>query len=322
MNLKRIVTALLSISFTLSMAQTTTAFDISDDLENTAFIEEDYGTDEVTPYTYSIEVPENVEENDQSGIMPMSTTVKKYSINWVIPAGGQRTSGIKVYMTSGDTYKFNLTYSPASANMEIGVIQPDKTFLHYTRSNGTLTSTLTVSQDGIYCVKIKNNSSSSVTFSGTYSFTANCPFEYMFQSDYMATYISSEYGEERSDGTHYAIDITTGVAGEIKDYPVYNTLTGKVIKNGYFTDKVTTCVAITHTNGYTSRFLHMDLSNNGLSLNGNAATGKQIGKVSNKGCSAYHLHLDVNTAGTYDGPSLTASNTIDPRLLFPDISFT
>lgn len=76
MNLKRIVTALLSISFTLSMAQTTTAFDISDDLENTAFIEEDYGTDEVTPYTYSIEVPENVEENDQSGIMPMSTTVK------------------------------------------------------------------------------------------------------------------------------------------------------------------------------------------------------------------------------------------------------
>ena len=181
---------------------------------------------------------------------------------------------------------------------------------------------MTMNENGIFQMRIKNNSTSDVKFSGTYSFNATSPFEYMFKSPKIATYISSEYGEVRSDGTHYALDITTGVAGGIKDYPVYNTLTGTVIKNGYFTDGVTTCVAITHTNGYTSRFLHMDLSNNGLSLNGSAATGKQIGKVSNKGCSAYHLHLDVNTANTYNGPSLTASNTIDPQLLFPDVSFT
>lgn len=322
MKLKKIAAIFLSMSLTLSMAQTATAFNISDDLESTAFIEEDYGIDEVTPYTYSIEVSESVEDDDQPSIMPLSTTTKKYNLNWVVPAGGTKTSATKVYMTSGDTFTFNLTYTPANAKMEIGIIQPDKTFLHYTKTDGNLSSTLKVTQNGIYYLRLKNDSTSSVTFSGTYSFNANCPFEYMFKSDYMATNISSKYGEVRSDGTHYAIDITTGVTGEIKNYPVYNTLTGKVIKNGYFTDKVTTCVAITHTNGYTSRFLHMDLSNNGLTLNKNAATGKQIGKVSNQGCSAYHLHLDVNTANTYNGPSLTASNTVDPKLLFPDVSFT
>ena len=87
-------------------------------------------------------------------------------------------------------------------------------------------------------MRIKNNSTSDVKFSGTYSFNATSPFEYMFKSPKIATYISSEYGEVRSDGTHYALDITTGVAGGIKDYPVYNTLTGTVIKNGYFTPSV------------------------------------------------------------------------------------
>ncbi len=225
-------------------------------------------------------------------------------------------------MSTGDTMKFNLTYTPTTANVSIGVLTPRNTFRNYTVSNGKLSTTMTMNENGIFQMRIKNNSTSDVKFSGTYSFNATSPFEYMFKSDYMATHISSEYGKVRSDGTHYAIDITTGVTGEIENYPVYNTLTGKVIKNGYFTDEVTTCVAITHTNGYTSRFLHMDLSNNDLSLNKNAETGEQIGKVSNKGCSAYHLHLDVNTANTYNGPSLTANNTIDPKLLLPDISFT
>lgn len=51
-------------------------------------------------------------------------------------------------------------------------------------------------------MRIKNNSTSDVKFSGTYSFNATSPFEYMFKSPKIATYISSEYGEVRSDGTH------------------------------------------------------------------------------------------------------------------------
>ena len=78
----------------------------------------------------------------------------------------------------------------------------------------------------------------------------------MFKSPYMATYLSSLYGEYRGNGDyHYAIDITTGTPGEIEGYPVYNTLSGEVIKNELFSDNVTTCVAIDHGNGYTSRFL-------------------------------------------------------------------
>lgn len=323
MKLKKIAAVIMSMSLALSMAQTAYALNIEDDWNNATIIEEDIGTDATGSYSYAIEASDTAANINPYDIMPMSATSKTYSISsWSVAAGAQRESTVKVYMTSGDTFKFNITYTPTTANVEIGVVQPDKTFMRYTKSDGKLSATLTVSQNGIYYFKVKNNSSSTVNFSGTYSYSANCPFEYMFKSPKMATYISSKYGEVRSDGTHYALDITTGVAGGIKDYPVYNTLTGKVIKNGYFTDNVTTCVAITHTNGYTSRFLHMDVSNNGLTLNGNAATGKQIGKVSNKGCSAYHLHIDVNTANTYNGPSLTSSNTVDPQLLFPDVSFT
>lgn len=322
MKLKRIVAVLMSMSLTLSMAQAASALNDVNEWESIGLIEEDYGTDEVIPHTYAIEAPESFDNSNLYDIMPFAATTKTYKANWTVPARGETASTVKVYMTSGDTFKFNLTYTPASANMEIGVVQPDDVFMRYTKSDGKLSSTLKVTQNGIYYIKVKNNSSSTVKFSGTYTYNANCPFEYMFKSPEMATHISSKYGEVRSDGTHYALDITTGVAGEIKDYPVYNTLTGTVIKNGYFTDNVTTCVAITHTNGYTSRFLHMNLSNNGLTLNGSVATGKQIGKVSNKGCSAYHLHIDVNTANTYNGPSLTSSNTINPQLLFPDVSFT
>lgn len=324
MKLKRIAAVLLSMSLTLSMAQAASAFDVTNNWESTTLIEEDYGTDQITPYTYAIEAPEPVEGSNQydDDVMPLSTTTKTYKAQWTVPARGETDSPVKVYMTSGDTFTFNLTYTPTSANMEIGVMQPNGVFLRYTRSDGKLSSTLKVTQNGIYYIKVKNNSSSSVKFSGTYSFNANCPFEYMFKSPYMATFISSQYGELRSDGYHYALDITTGVTGEIENYPVYNTLTGTVIKNGKFLDNKTTCVAITHTNGYTSRFLHMDIYENGLVEETSISTGKQIGKVSNKGCDAIHLHLDVNTVGETIGSHLNGDNTVNPKLLFPDVSFT
>ncbi len=327
MKLKRIVAVLMSMSLTLSMAQTVFALDDADYLQGdmlNAFTQDNHIAYEVPANNQPYEIGDVDEVADITpfGIEPYSTSSKKYSVTWTVKAGASVRSSIKTYMSTGDTMKFDLTYTPTTSNVKIGVITPRDTFRNYSVSNGRLSTTMTMNENGIFQMCIKNNSSSDIKFSGTYSFNATCPFEYMFKSPKMATYISSEYGEVRSDGTHYALDITTGVAGEIKDYPVYNTLTGTVIKNGYFTDNVTTCVAITHTNGYTSRFLHMNLSNNGLTLNGSVATGKQIGKVSNKGCSAYHLHIDVNTANTYNGPSLTSSNTINPQLLFPDVSFT
>lgn len=65
----------------------------------------------------------------------------------------------------------------------------------------------------------------------------------------MANFISSKYVDVKSDETHYALDFTTDVAGGVKDYLIHNTVIGTVIKNGYFTDNVTTCVSITNTKG-------------------------------------------------------------------------
>lgn len=321
MKLKGITSIVLSITLALSVGLTANASDT-----NTLEIGTITNSDSTLKDEYDDTNFEIVEEETEivfDGIAPYSSTItKKYSINWTVKAGSESVAATKVYMSTGDQMIFDLKYTPTNAEIHTGVKTPRGTFRNYTDTNGTVSHTMTMNENGIFQMKIRNDSTKDVTFSGIYSFTATSPFDYMFKSPKMATYISSKYGEVRSDGTHYALDITTGVAGEIENYPVYNTLTGTVIKNGYFSDNKTTCVAITHTNGYTSRFLHMDLTNNGVTLNGNAATGKQIGKVSNKGCSAFHLHIDVNTANTYDGPSLTSSNTVDPQLLFPNISFT
>ncbi|MCM1523533.1 MAG: M23 family metallopeptidase [Ruminococcus sp.] len=327
MKLKKIAAVLMSMTLALSMAQTVSAVNGADYLQSEPLIippQDNYAEYEepIDGQYFSVENVDEVVDIAPLGIEPYSTNSKTYGVTWTVKAGTSVRASIKTYMSTGDKMTFNLSYTPTTANVGIGVVTPSNVFRNYSVSNGRLSATMTMNENGIYQMCIKNSSKSDVKFSGTYSFNATCPFEYMFKSPKMATYISSKYGEVRSDGTHYALDITTGVAGGIQNYPVYNTLTGTVIKNGYFTDGVTTCVAITHTNGYTSRFLHMDLSNNGLSLNGSASTGKQIGKVSNKGCSAYHLHLDVNTINTYNGPSLTSSNTVNPQLLFPNVSFT
>lgn len=225
---------------------------------------------------------------------------------------------VKSFMNVGDTMTFDLSYTPTSSNIKVGVLTPRNTFLNYTASNGTLSKTLSAVDCGVHQMRIQNPSTSSVSVTGTFSFTT--PFEYMFKitgsSPKIPSYISDTY---RSG--HYAIDITTGTAGEIEDYPVYNALSGKVIYNTVFSDGYITCVAVKHDNGWVSRYLHMNLANNGLSTGSTISTGSQVGKVSDKGSEgAYHLHYDINNSGNYYG--LTSSNTINPTILFPNISFT
>lgn len=245
-----------------------------------------------------------------------------YSVNWTVAPGSTLTSNIKTFASSGDAIKFDLTYTPSNSSVAIGMVSCG-TFTYYTRTNGSLNVTLSTKYTGLHQFRVKNNSDSAITIKGTYRISATSEFEYMFKEPYMATYLSSTYGEERPEKNHYAIDITTGTPGVIKNYPVYNALSGTVKKSGYFSDNVTTCVAVLHDNGITSRYLHMDIGNNGLAYNDYINTGVQVGKVSDRGSSsAYHLHYDLNTINATAGTNLNESNTIDPTLVFFDISFS
>ena len=249
---------------------------------------------------------------------------KTYSVNWTVGAGKTLTGATKIFMSEGDTVTFNMSYTPTDASVKIGLLTPKNTFLNYTRNNGSLSTTLSVIYLGVHQFRVQNTSDEDITITGTYTVSASSPFEYMFKSPYMATYLSSLYGEYRGNGDyHYAIDITTGTPGEIEGYPVYNTLSGEVIKNELFSDNVTTCVAIDHGNGYTSRFLHMYIDDNGLQCGDIVNTGEKIGTVSDEGSpGAYHLHYDINTIGAYAGTYLDEDNTIYPTLVFHGISFT
>ncbi len=187
----------------------------------------------------------------------------------------------------------------------------------YGTANGTGTGITPTSPGNVYVSTYTGASSQLWTFNPIEN--APSSFQYMFKSPEMQTYISNPYGW-RGNEFHKGIDITTGIPGEIEDYPVYCVLNGIIIKYGYFSDNITTCSAITHTNGQTTRSIHIKLSET-LFVNNFINTGTKIGTVSNKGCGPnnYHLHFDVNTINTSDGTILNSSNTIDPATLFPNI---
>ncbi|MDE7293247.1 MAG: M23 family metallopeptidase [Oscillospiraceae bacterium] len=322
MKLRKMAAVIISIILSISISTTVIAAneayinqnDYHDELDNLTICEEYAATQyDITGYVNELS------NSDTYGIETYSTTSNNYSVNWTVKAGTITQCSLKQFMNAGDTMTFNLTYTPASASVKIGVLTPKNTFRNYTVSNGKLSQTMTMTDTGIYQFRIQNTSASDVKFSGTFSFVT--PFEYMFKGANVPKYLSSKYGEYRNGRYHYAIDITTGVSGEINGYSVYNTLSGNVKYYGVFTSDPSTCAAIYHDNGYTSRFLHMSLLSNKPS--GYIETGTLIGYVSDIGSSgAYHLHYDVNNANTYNGPSLTEDNTVDPTILFPNVSFT
>ncbi|MCD7772310.1 MAG: M23 family metallopeptidase [Oscillospiraceae bacterium] len=284
-----------------------------------------YATEYSESETWSIETDVDISED----IIGEVVTVESDAINaanspeivWTIPSGSAMVLDEKYFMSEGDTVNFNLSYTLASVSIRVGMYSATSGYEYKVASNGIFTETLTIDKAGVKYLRILNTSSTDVQVIGTYTVNTTSPFVYMFKSPYYASYLSSLYGESRSGGNHYAIDITTGVPGQIKGYPVYNTCEGTVIFANVFSDEETTCVAVKHSNGFTSRFLHMDISSS-ISSKMELDPGELIGTVSDNGSTnAYHLHYDLNTLNNYYG-TFNTSNTIDPTYVFPDVTFT
>ena len=60
----------------------------------------------------------------------------------------------------------NCSYSPASANMDFGVIAPDGYFYFLNVEGGSINQSIRVSQSGSYAVAVRNNSSYTVSVVG------------------------------------------------------------------------------------------------------------------------------------------------------------
>jgi len=88
------------------------------------------------------------------------------SLNISVAAGRLSRSSDSFSLDVGDTVTYDCVYSPASANVNYGVIAPDGRFYSLNTSNGRLNGAIRVSQRGSYSLAVRNNSTSTVRVSG------------------------------------------------------------------------------------------------------------------------------------------------------------
>lgn len=247
--------------------------------------------------------------------IPVSRNVN----GWVVPAGSSKQSTTELYLYPGDIVYFNFTYTPTSASMSFGLTTPSNKFRLFNTSagSGVASYTMTINEEGVHKFKVRNNSSGqNVTVNGRYS--TGC--SYPFRSSYMATKISQSYSS-----SHYGMDIVASTPGGIAGYPIYSVGSGTV-KVSTYSSSAGYYAVVVGKGGYTTRYLHMN-SQPSVSVESAINESTLIGYVGNSGTSSgYHLHIDVNTVNGYYGGSasnnVNSSTTIDPKTLFPQISFT
>ena len=88
-------------------------------------------------------------------------------INISIP--GNTTTAAKsqsFYLEAGESVKLNCVYSPASANVDFGLIAPDGAFYYIRAVDGNFKESIKVDERGHYTLTIRNNSADTVTVMG------------------------------------------------------------------------------------------------------------------------------------------------------------
>lgn len=244
--------------------------------------------------------------------IPFSASISSQTLS----AGKTAASNNELYLYPGDIVYFDFSYTSTSSSVSFGLYTPSGIFRTKTQSTGICKYAMTINEEGIHKFKMKNNSSSSVTISGTYT----TGFSYPFRGSYIATKLSRGHSS-----SHYGLDIVESTSGAIAGYPIYSVGKGtvQVAKNS---ESAGWYVVIEGDNGYTTRYLHMNSTPS--VVKGQSVTySSLLGYVGNTGdSSGYHLHIDVNPYGLHYGGSgsgcVNYSTTIDPEPLFPQISFT
>lgn len=69
-------------------------------------------------------------------------------------------------LEAGETVRIYATYSPESASVDFGLVDPDGVFHYVSAKNGSIDTTFEVPERGNYRLGIKNNSGQTVRVSG------------------------------------------------------------------------------------------------------------------------------------------------------------
>lgn len=88
------------------------------------------------------------------------------SFDITVSAGKILVIGDSISLEKGDTVTFDCTYSPKSADIDIGLIASDGSAYYVSGSNGSINKSIRISKRGSYTLAVRNNSSTSVTVTG------------------------------------------------------------------------------------------------------------------------------------------------------------
>ena len=89
------------------------------------------------------------------------------TIDTTVSPGKVAASSKSFALESGSTVTIECTYSPASASVDFGLIAPNGRFYYKNSTTGSIDTTIKISERGYYTLAVRNNSSKSVTVSGS-----------------------------------------------------------------------------------------------------------------------------------------------------------
>lgn len=136
-------------------------------IQATAEIQEQAIAVPLTTTQLSENVDGNVDvSNDAEGKIGGGLIQATNTINWDISSKSTTTGSTSMSMESGETITLNVSISPSSASVDVGILQPDGSFRYVNTTSGSVNHTFDISDRGQYKVRIRNNSSSTVSISG------------------------------------------------------------------------------------------------------------------------------------------------------------
>lgn len=107
-------------------------------------------------------------ENTTPEIFAMDLGVARAtgSFNMSIPAKSRAVANSSFPLAAGETVTIKASYSPFTASLDFGLIDPNGVFYYFNITDGSIDKTIQVKESGDYILQVRNNSDSEVEVSG------------------------------------------------------------------------------------------------------------------------------------------------------------
>lgn len=109
---------------------------------------------------------------EQALVTPGSNHVAEYATRATnyfslgVKANGRSLVSQELSVDAGETIQINATYSPANAEIQIGIVDENGQFRYVRVTSGNVNIAIGISERGNYRLAVKNNSANAVSISG------------------------------------------------------------------------------------------------------------------------------------------------------------